>query len=224
MKINKFIEKKIGINYSLFYLKNLKNGIANIIANFIKKISLNQIKGFCVYKIIFKNIKNEISYIKGIKEDIIDIVLNIKNVIFKIKNNKTTFFLKNYFLGPIYAYNIKTLNKNIKILNPSHLIANAIIKTKLNILIKVKKGKGYINNNEKKKFKYYNKEKKKIVIYLDTNYTPVKKFFFKIKKKIIKKKYEDLKIYIKTNGILKPKKIIKKSLNIFIKKIKKINI
>ncbi|XBT18303.1 MAG: hypothetical protein ABNO50_00560 [Candidatus Shikimatogenerans sp. Tduv] len=197
-----------------FLIVGLRKNIGITIGNSLRRVLLTSIKGYTVSAFRINKIKHEYESIDGVYEDINNIILNLKQIIFKNINNPKR---------KIYIINIKLLNKKIffskyiekytkdfKIINKDLKILNCSKNIKLNIKLIITYGRGYIPaNNNLIIDNYINKKNKKYIIKIDSIYTPI----INVKYKICK--YENIKekliISITTNKTITPIKALYKS-------------
>ncbi|WGH26129.1 MAG: DNA-directed RNA polymerase subunit alpha [Candidatus Shikimatogenerans bostrichidophilus] len=218
-------------NIGIFKLFYLNSGFGITIGNSLRRVLLSSLYGYAISYFKINNIKHEFTSIKGIIEDVTEIVLKLKQIRFKIKNIKEKNITKekikiniNSKIKKIYAGYIDKFSKYFEVINKDLIICNKEKNVKLKIYLIVNKGKGYVDSEHKKKYKDF--------ISIDSFYTPIIKVSFKIKNIDInnyenEEELEILKIKILTDGSIKPinaliksSKILIKIFNIFYKKKK----
>ncbi|WOX79156.1 DNA-directed RNA polymerase subunit alpha [Candidatus Shikimatogenerans bostrichidophilus] len=219
MKDFKIIIKKNNKNLGIFKIYNINSGYGVIIGNSLRRVLLSSIYGYAINYFKIKGIKHELSYIKGFIEDVPEIILNLKKIRFKLKNSKKKIKTEkinikiNNKKNKIYAGEIEKYSKYFKIINKKLIICNKDEKAKFNIKIIVKKGKGYIESENKPRYKDY--------IAIDSIYTPILnvKYFIKqidnYNENI--EKIDILRIEILTDSSIKPLKALIKASKILIK-------
>ncbi|MDH3004445.1 MAG: DNA-directed RNA polymerase subunit alpha [Candidatus Shikimatogenerans sp. JK-2022] len=201
----------------IFKIFPINNGYGITLGNTLRRILLSSLYGYSVSYFKIKKVLHEFTYIKGIIEDITEIILNLKKIKFKLKKNKK---IKKEIINIkinkkdniFYAGNIQKFTKNFEIINKKLIILNKDNKKKFNIKLLVDRGKGYIPSEKKKKYKKF--------IPIDSIYTPIINVSYKIinyNQKKIKYNKEILIINILTDGSISPIKALIKSSNILIK-------
>lgn len=199
----------------------LERGYGTTIGNSLRRVLLSSIRGFAVTAVKFDGVLHEYSTIDGIREDVADIIMNIKSLIIsKITPNPAVLKLKLNKKGPVYAKDI-VLSNDVKILNPELIICNIEdSNVDLNVEMTVEYGMGYSLTEEKEK-----SSKEVSVIYLDTLYNPVKKVSFTVENARIGQQtdYDRLILEVETNGTISPEdavgiaaKIIQTQMEVFI--------
>lgn len=187
---------------------------ANSIASFIRQSLFTNIAGYAVTEIKIFGANNEYGNVSGLKEDVLNLILNIKGLIFKLKKRKV--FLKLSSSKEIVKGKHIILNKKAKLINPEHVICHLNKGEKINIIFKIEKGKGYVPFNSDKDFRYSSNLKNGILI--DSNFCPIIRASYSIHK-ISDTLYNNLKkifFFIETNGTINAKKAIINSINSFL--------
>lgn len=200
----------------------LERGYGTTLGNALRRVLLSSIKGFAVTSVKFDGVLHEYSTIDGIREDVADIIMNIKSLIInKATPSSSVLKLKLNKKGPVYAKDIM-LSGDVEILNPELIICNIEDDSvNLNVEMTVEYGMGYSLTEEKEKA-----EKEVSVIYLDTLYNPVKKVSFTVENARIGQQtdYDRLILEVETNGTISPEdavgiaaKILQTQLEVFVK-------
>lgn len=195
-------------NKAIIEIEPLETGFGTTLGNAIRRVLLSSIRGFAVTSIKIDGVLHEFDLIEGIREDVIDIIMNIKSlVINKSSPASAKIFLKTNKKGVVTANDI-TLTNDIEILNPELVICNIEgDNVNLNIEMTVEYGVGYSLATEKEK---ENKGKDILIIYLDTLFNPVKKVSYKVEYARIAQKtdYDKLILEIETNGLITPEEAV----------------
>jgi len=153
----------------------LEKGFGQTIGNSLRRILLSSIQGSAVTAIQIDGVLHEFSSIKGVREDVTDIVLNVKNLAIKSESNEPKKLILDAN-GPkeIKARDI-TLVSDVQILNPEQTICNLDEKTKFHMELIVNNGKGYVMAAENK-----SEDTPLGLIAIDSLFSPVKKVSFKV--------------------------------------------
>ncbi len=220
-----FNKNKIN-NFNSFVIEPLEIGQGITLGNALRRILLSDITSFAISGTRINNLKHEFSTIQGIKEDILEILLNLKEIVIKnsfsllAKTNKLNLSplkFKGYLnlKGPsiVTAGLFNIPKKFLNIINPEQYICTIIDNSELYIEIDIEHGKGYsLSNYENNYFSTNN------TLLVDTVFNPLRKVNFKIK--LITDTYGNIKesliIDILTNGSLTPKRALQESLKILL--------
>ena len=213
-------KKTLTNTYGKFVTEPFERGFAKTIGNSLRRHLLSSIQGAAITAVKFDGVYHEFSTIPKVREDVSDIILNIKELMIKLNvDQPKTIFIHAEGKGEVRAKDIKA-DADVEILNPEHLIATLDKGGKLNIEMVVKKGRGYIPAER-------NAEEGMPIqmIPIDSIFSPVKKVNYTVENTRVGQStdYEKLILEVWTNGAIKPDdaiahsaKILKDHLQIFI--------
>ncbi len=204
-------------SYGRFTIEPLDKGYGTTLGNSLRRVLLSSLPGASATAIRFEGVVHEFSTIPGIKEDVNEILLNIKEIVFKIYGSESEVLrLKANGKKVVKAGDI-TPNINVEVLNPNHKIATLSSDSKLDMEIVVEEGTGYVIAPENKK-----KDQAINYITIDSMFSPVIKVSYMIEKTSSDQfmNYEKLIIDIFTNKSILPDEALSKASNILIKYLK----
>ncbi len=213
--------KCISNTRSLIVLKPLERGFGYTIGNALRRILLSSISGYAVTEVEIEGVQHEYSVKEGLLEDIIEVILNLKKLYIKLKDNKNEeiFTLYKKGIGPVLASDFIS-QSDFKIINPNHVICNLVDKKAfINMKIKVELGRGYVTALSRiNSIKRNNNLLPVGKIFLDSMFNPVKCISYKVKSTRIKQRtdLDKLIMEIKTNGLLNAKKALYKAVSILV--------
>ena len=169
--------ENVSLNNTRVTLEPLERGFGHTLGSALRRIMLSSIVGSSITEVSIEGVQHEYSNIEGIQEDVIDIMLNLKEISFKMNgNNAATLSLTKNEVGPVTASDIE-LKSDIEIVNPDHVIANITTKgASINMQIEVSEGIGYSSANQRKD------NANRIVgsLLIDASYSPIKKVSYKV--------------------------------------------
>ena len=210
--------------YGCFVVEPLERGYGTTLGNSLRRILLSSLPGAAISSIKIEGVLHEFSTIPGVKEDVTELILNLKNV--AIRNNSDNLDPKVAYIefegeGIITAGDIK-VDADIEIMNPELHIATLSggANSKLFVELTITKGRGYVGADE-----YKTKEQPIGVIPIDSIYTPVQRVNFAVENTRVGQitDYDKLTMEIWTNGTLYPDeavslgaKVLNEHLNLFI--------
>lgn len=215
-KPDKVIMQKATDFDGTFEFRPLEPGFGITIGNSLRRILLSSLEGFAITSVRFSGVSHEFSTIKGVVEDVVDIILNLKQVRFKktgdsgdsekifvIINGQETF----------KAGDISKFSNNFTVLNSDFLICHMDPSITLEIELTVNKGRGYVASEENK-----NADAPVGVIPVDSIYTPIKNVKYTIENYRVEQKtdYEKLVLDIATDGSIHPEDALKEAAKILI--------
>ena len=202
-KVSDYVESE---NYGKFVISPLERGFGTTLGNALRRTMLSSLPGGAVYSIKVDGVFHEFSSIKGVKEDVTLIVLNIKNLILDIADDDV-YTLRISAKGPctVKAEDI-ILPAGVEILNPELEIAHLDKGGELDMELMARKGRGYVSADENKLL-YQGSSQGIGTIYTDAIYTPVVKTNFTVEPTRVGQsgKYDALTVEIWTDGSINPK-------------------
>lgn len=194
------VEVKIGDDNTVEYLiKPLDRGFGITLGNTLRRVLLSSIPGAAIVNAKIEGVEHEFSTLNGVYEDVMGIVLNLKQVVISVDSTEVDFEqkLELYAEGP-KVVTAADFNKvtGVNIINPDQIIATLTDEGVLNMEVTVRRGIGYISAEENKVFI----KGETGVIPIDSVYTPVKRVSYKVDK--IRGDNDALTIKIETNGAI----------------------
>ena len=190
----------------------LEKGFGQTLGNALRRILLSSIQGAAVTAIQIDGVLHEFSTIKGVREDVTDIVLNVKNLAIKSTASSPKKIILD-IKGPkeVKAKDIE-LSPEIEILNPEQTICNLDEKTQFHMELIVSNGKGYVPANKNK-----SEDNPLGLIAIDSLFSPVKKVSFSIENTRAGSAldYDKLVMTVETNGTVPAEEAIAYSARIF---------
>ncbi len=199
-----------------FEFRPLEPGYGITIGNALRRILLSSLEGFAITSIKIEGVEHEFSSIKGVIEDVTDIILNLKQVRFKrqINNTDTEHVVINIKGQDSFtAGDIGKFTSGFQVLNPDLVICNMERGTSLNLEIAIAKGRGYVPAEE-------NKVNSAPIgtIFVDSIFTPIKNVKYGIENYRVEQKtdYEKLVMDVTSDGSIHPKEALKEAAKILI--------
>ncbi|MBK0383273.1 DNA-directed RNA polymerase subunit alpha [Pedobacter sp. SD-b] len=199
-----------------FEFRPLEPGFGVTIGNSLRRILLSSLEGFAITSVRFSGVSHEFSTIKGVAEDVVDIILNLKQVRFKKTgdsgdNEKIFVIISNQ--ESFKAGDITKFSNNFEVLNPDFVVCNMESSVTLEIELTINKGRGYVAAEENK-----NMDAPVGVIAIDSIYTPIKNVKYTIENFRVEQKtdYEKLVLDITTDGSIHPEEALKEAAKILI--------
>ena len=186
---------------SIFTIEPLERGFGHTLGNSIRRVLLSSIEGAGITKVKVENVSHEFSVIEGLKEDILELIANLKNIVFKMEGEEPVKIrLKKSSSGEIKATDMK-LPAGVEILNPDIFIGTLADNAKIDLELTLEKNKGYFSAEENTTENMPIGE-----IPLDTIFSPIRRVSFKIEHTRVGQmtNFDRLVLDIKTNGSIKP--------------------
>ena len=163
--------------------------------------------------------RSEYSSIDGVQEDVVNILLNLKGVVFKLHNrDEVTLSLRKEGEGAVTAADIQTPH-DVEIINPSHVIANLSQGGKIDIQLKVETGRGYVPGTVRR----YGEEPSKSIgrIVLDASFSPVSRVSYSVENARVEQRtdLDRLVMEIETNGAISAEDAVRSSSKILVEQL-----
>ncbi|HXK62226.1 MAG TPA: DNA-directed RNA polymerase subunit alpha [Acidobacteriota bacterium] len=203
-----------------FYALPFERGFGTTIGNALRRILLSSIEGAAITAVKIEGVLHEFSSIPGVREDVTDIIMNLKQIPLKLHvDHPKTLYLESTGAGDLKSGDIKP-DPDVEILDPNIHIATVNETANLKIEIRVKMGRGYVPADEN-----FDEDLDIGYIPIDSTHSPVKKVNFYVEAARLghATDYDRLNLDIWTNGCLKPEealaqaaKILKDHMAIFI--------
>ncbi len=193
-------ENEKGENYSKFIISPLVNGYGNTLGVALRRVLLTSLKGAAITKVKISGVKHQFSTLPGMKEDVLEFLLNLKKVRFTLKADKEVkASLSVNTSGEVKAGDIK-VSGEAKVANPDLVIANLSKGAKLNVDITIESGIGYSPFEERVKEGVG-------LIALDAIFSPITRVDYKIEETRVGRltNYDKLSLEIWTDGTILPK-------------------
>jgi DNA-directed RNA polymerase subunit alpha len=203
-------------NLGQFEFRPLEPGFGLTVGNAMRRVLLNSLEGFAFTSVRIQGVEHEFSTIKGVVEDVTEMILNLKQVRFKRQIEgmegetvKVVISGKDAFK----AGDLSAFLTNFQILNPDLVICNMDASIKLEMEFTIEKGRGYVPAEENKKL-----DATLGTIFMDSIYTPMKNVSFEVENFRVEQKtdFEKLILNIETDGSITPVDALTESAHILI--------
>ncbi len=193
----------------------LETGYGVTVGNALRRTLLSSLEGYAITNIKIPEASHEFSSINGVKEDVVEIVLNLKQVRFKKigEEEEETIYIKTNSQEIITGNDISKASNNFQVLNPDIVICKMEPSVNLEMEIKVEKGRGFVEAEENKP------EDGPIgLIPLDATFSPIKRVKYHVEDTRVGQvtDYEKLLLTISTDGSLHPEEALKEGAKILI--------
>lgn len=192
-------------------MEPFERGFGHTLGNALRRILLSSMPGAAATEITIDGVLHEYSTLEGVREDVVDIMLNLKGVVMRLHNRgEATLTLSKKGDGGeaiVTAADIQT-GHDIEIINPDHVIAHVAPGGKLDMQIKVEAGRGYVPANTR----VAAKESKSIGrILMDASFSPVRRVSYMVEAARVEQRtdLDKLIIDIETNGAIDPEESIR---------------
>jgi DNA-directed RNA polymerase subunit alpha len=211
--------EQLGHNRAKVALEPFERGYGHTLGNAIRRVLLSSMVGYAATEVTIAGVLHEYSSIDGVQEDVVNILLNLKGVVFKLHNrDEVTLSLRKDGDGVVTARDIQTPH-DVEIVNPDHVIAHLSQGGKLDMQIKVEKGRGYVPGNQRRFADETSKSIGRIV--LDASFSPVKRVSYTVESARVEQRtdLDKLVVEIETNGAITAEDAVRASAKILVEQL-----
>ena len=215
-KPDKVIMLEESPTHGTFEFRPLEPGFGTTVGNALRRILLSSLEGFAINTIRISGVEHEFSTIPGVREDVTNIILNLKQVRFKQLIHEYDTAKVSILVENTSEFKAGDINKGLtgfEVLNPDLVICHIDPKAKMQIDLTINKGRGYVISDENR---IYCDEINMLPI--DSIYTPIRNVKYKVEDYRVEQKtdYESLTLEVTTDGSIHPKDALKEAARILI--------
>lgn len=197
-------------------MEPFERGFGHTLGNALRRILLSSMNGYAPTEVTIEGVLHEYSTLDGVQEDVVDILLNLKGVVFKLHGrDEVILTLKKTGAGEVKASDID-LPHDVEIINPDHVLCHLSDNGSISMEIKVELGRGYqtVANRKNK-----DDHSKRIgAIQLDASFSPISRISFEVEPARVEQRtdLDRLVLDIETNGAIDPEEAVRSAARILI--------
>ena len=198
-------------------MEPFERGYGHTLGNALRRVLLSSMTGVAVTKVKIAGVSHEYAVIDGVVEDVVDILLNLKGLIFKLHGrNSINLSLKKTGPAIVYGSDIK-LSHDVEIVNPEHIICNLTKNIAIDIEMMVESGTGYqaslIRSDEDSTSTGW--------IHIDAGFSPITRVMFNVENARVEQKtdLDKLVLEIETNGVITPEDAVRTASKLLIEQL-----
>ena len=211
--------EQLAANRAKVTLEPFERGYGHTLGNALRRVLLSSMVGHAATEVTIAGVLHEYSSIDGVQEDVVNILLNLKGVVFKLHNrDEVTLSLRKDGEGPGTAADIQTPHDG-EIINPEHVIVNLSHGGKIDMQIKVENGRGYVPGTVRR----YGDDSTKSIgrIVLDASFSPVKRVSYTVESARVEQRtdLDKLVLEIETNGAVSAEDAVRASAKILVEQL-----
>jgi DNA-directed RNA polymerase subunit alpha len=199
-------------------MEPFERGYGHTLGNALRRILLSSMPGYAATEVKISGVVHEYSTVEGVQEDVVDILLNLKGIVLKLHNREEmTLKLKKNGPGIVTAGDIEQ-NHEVEIINPEHIIAHITGNGKLDMQIKIEKGRGYEPVTSRK----IDQDSRTVgSILLDASFSPVRKVSYAVESARVEQRtdLDKLIMDIETNGVIEPEEAVRYAARILVEQL-----
>ena len=200
-------------------LEPFERGYGHTLGNALRRVLLSSMVGYAPTEVTIASVLHEYTPMDGVQEDVVGIMLNLKGVTFRLHNREeVTLILRKEGEGSVTAADIQTPH-DVEVINPEHVICNLAHGGKIDMQIKVEKGRGYVPGSLRR----FGDEPTKAIgrIVLDASFSPVRRVSYAVENARVEQRtdLDKLVMEIETNGAISPEEAIRASAKILVEQL-----
>jgi DNA-directed RNA polymerase subunit alpha len=209
--------EQLGPSHARVVMEPFERGYGHTLGNALRRVLLSSMVGYAPTEVQISGVVHEYSTIDGVREDVVDLLLNLKGVVFKLHNRDDVYLtLRKDSPGPVLASDID-LPHDVELVNGDHVIATLTQGGKLDMQIKVEKGRGYVPGTMR------NLSDSKTIgrIVLDASYSPVRRVSYAVESARVENRtdLDKLLIDVETNGVISPEEAVRQAARILVEQL-----
>jgi DNA-directed RNA polymerase subunit alpha len=199
-------------------MEPFERGYGHTLGNALRRVLLSSMPGYAPTEVKITGVLHEYSALDGVQEDVVDILLNLKGVVLKLHNRDHVLLkLAKAGEGAVTAADIEP-NHDVEIINPEHVIAHLTAGGKLEMEIKVEKGRGYQPATARTK-----PEGGRTIgsILLDASFSPVRRVSYAVESARVEQRtdLDKLVLDIETNGVVEPEQAVRYAASVLVEQL-----
>jgi DNA-directed RNA polymerase subunit alpha len=216
-QIPRIVHEEVDERNGVFVIEPLDRGFGYTFGNSLRRVLLSSLEGAAVTSVKIEGVAHEFTTLQGVREDVTDIILNLKNLICRLEGDspEVEVRLEKKGSGPVKASDIAA-PADLEILNPDLEIANLSDKGKLDIILTIGRGRGYVPAE-------LNREPEQSigVIPVDSIFSPVRRVSYEVEAARVGQRtdYDKLRLDVTTDGSLDPRDAIAQAAEILIRQL-----
>ncbi|MEK9777142.1 MAG: DNA-directed RNA polymerase subunit alpha, partial [Quisquiliibacterium sp.] len=210
--------EQLGPSHARVVMEPFERGYGHTLGNALRRVLLSSMVGYAPTEVQITGVVHEYSTIDGVREDVVDLLLNLKGVVFKMHNRDEVFLtLSKEGAGPVTAADIDTPH-DVEVVNPEHQIATLTEGGRIEMQIKVERGRGYVPGTVRN----LGESTKSIGrIVLDASFSPVRRVSYAVESARVEQRtdLDRLVVDVETNGVIAPEETVRQSARILVEQL-----
>jgi DNA-directed RNA polymerase subunit alpha len=208
-----------GPHTAVVTMEPFERGYGHTLGNALRRILLSSMAGYAPTEVQIEGVVHEYSTMDGVREDVVDVLLNLKGIVFKLHNREEVVLgLRKEGEGVVTAADIE-LPHDVEIVNPEHVVARLTTGGKLDMQIKVEKGRGYVPGTVRAFREDHSTTIGKVV--MDASFSPVRRVSYTVESARVEQRtdLDKLVMTIETNGAITPEEAVRQSARILVEQL-----
>lgn len=208
------------LNNCKIVMEPFERGYGHTLGNALRRVLLSSMTGVAVVEVKIGGVSHEYSVIEGVTEDVVDILLNLKGLVFKLHGkDKTTLHLTKQGPAIVRGSDI-TLSHDVELINPDHIICNITKNIEFNIELTIEHGVGYQTATSRQAQAEGDSTSTGSIL-LDAGFSPVVRVMFNVESARVEQQtdLDKLVLEVETNGVVTPEEAVRNASKILIEQL-----
>jgi DNA-directed RNA polymerase subunit alpha len=209
--------EQLGPSHSRVVMEPFERGYGHTLGNALRRVLLSSMVGYAPTEVQIAGVVHEYSTLDGVREDVVDLLLNLKGIVFKLHNRDEVFLtLRKEGAGPVTAADIDCPH-DVEVINPDHQIASLTQGGRIDLQVKIERGRGYVPGT----MRNLGETKSIGRIVLDASFSPVRRVSYMVESARVEQRtdLDRLIIDVETNGVIAPEEAVRQSARILVEQL-----
>ncbi|MFZ9734717.1 MAG: DNA-directed RNA polymerase subunit alpha [Burkholderiaceae bacterium] len=206
----------ISKNSAKIVMEPFERGFGHTLGNALRRVLLSSMEGYAPTEVQISGVVHEYSTMEGVQEDVVDLLLNLKGVVFRLEGRGDVLLsLRKQGPGPVTAADFE-LPHDVSVLNPDHVIAHLSDDVRLELQLRVEKGRGYVPGTMRQLTDEATRSIGRIV--LDASFSPVHRVSYTVESARVEQRtdLDRLVIEVETTGVIEPEDAVRQAARILV--------
>ncbi|NBT34845.1 MAG: DNA-directed RNA polymerase subunit alpha [Betaproteobacteria bacterium] len=211
--------ESVSENTARVMMEPFERGFGHTLGNALRRVLLSSMEGYAPTEVQIAGVVHEYSTIEGVQEDVVDVLLNLKGVIFRLEGRADVLLsLRKQGPGLVTAADFD-LPHDVTILNPDHVIATLSDEVRLELQARVEKGRGYVPGT----LRHFGEETARSIgrIVLDASFSPVRRVSYSVESARVEQRtdLDRLVLEVETSGVIEPEDAVRQAARILVEQL-----
>ncbi|CAM8659610.1 RpoA DNA-directed RNA polymerase, alpha subunit/40 kD subunit [Burkholderiales bacterium] len=223
--LNAFLKPRIieveplGPNAAKIIMEPFERGFGHTLGNALRRVLLSSMEGYAATEVQIAGVVHEYSTMEGVQEDVVDLLLNLKGVVFRLEGRGDVLLsLRKQGPGPVLASDFD-LPHDVSVLNPDHVLATLSDDVRLELQARVEKGRGYVPGT----LRHIGDESTRSIgrIVLDASFSPIRRVSYSVESARVEQRtdLDRLVLEVETNGVIEPEDAVRQAARILVEQL-----
>ncbi|MEY3572630.1 MAG: DNA-directed polymerase subunit alpha, partial [Pseudomonadota bacterium] len=209
----------LGHNAAKIIMEPFERGFGHTLGNSLRRVLLSSMEGYAATEVQIAGVVHEYSTMEGVQEDVVDLLLNLKGVVFRLEGRGDVLLsLRKQGPGPVLASDFD-LPHDVSILNPDHVLATLSDDVRLELQARVEKGRGYVPGTLRNIGDESTRSIGRIV--LDASFSPIRRVSYSVESARVEQRtdLDRLVLEVETNGVIEPEDAVRQAARILVEQL-----